>query len=124
MFYGELTFYDAGGRPVAYSDDRRHVYEFGGLPLAYLDGDSVYAFDGRHLGWWSHGWVRDHQGAWVFFTENAVGGPPTPARQARPVKGYKNVPPAPAFKHVKPAPVANGLGWSSRSGSQFFQSMR
>ncbi len=121
MFYGELTFYDVGGRPVAYSDDGRLVYDFGGLSLAYLDGDSVYAFDGQHLGWWGNGWVRDHQGAWVFFTESAVGGPPTPTRQARPAKGYKNLPPASAFKHVKPAPVANSLGWSSRSGSQFFQ---
>jgi hypothetical protein len=124
VLYGELTFYDALGRPVAYCDDGRHVYEFSGLPRAYLDGDSVYAFDGQHLGWWDRGWIRDHQGACVFFTDAARGGPPTTARQASPAKGYKNIPPKPAFQHLKPAPVANSLAWSSRSGLQFFQLMR
>ncbi len=121
VLYGELTFYDAVGRPVAYCDDGRHVYEFNGLALAYLEDDSVYAFDGQHLGWWERGWVRDHKGACVFFTDAASGGPPTPARQARPAKGYKNAPPAPAFRHLKPAPIVNSLAWSSRSGLQFFR---
>lgn len=32
----------------------------GGPPLAAsVKSDSVYAFDGQHLGWWEHGWVRD-----------------------------------------------------------------
>jgi hypothetical protein len=82
----------------------------------------VYAFDGQHLGWWQRGWVRDHHGAWVFFTDAAAGGPPTPGKQALPAKGYKNAPPPAAFQHVKPAPVTSGLG-SSRSGPQFFQRM-
>jgi len=120
----DLTFYDAGGRATAYCDDGRVIYAFSGVPLAYFEGDSVYAFNGQHLGWWERGWVHDHQGAWVFFTESAVGGPPTPTRHARPAKAYKNVPPPQAFKHVKPVPVAGGLGWSSRSGPQFFQSTR
>src|SRR5215831_14356200 len=99
----ELTFYDVNGRPIAYSDDGRYIYAFSGLPLAYLDGDSVYAFDGQHLGWWERGWVRDHQGAWVFFTDSAVvDGPPMPAKHAQPVKGFRNMPPlVPAFKQVK-----------------------
>jgi hypothetical protein len=121
----ELTFYDLRGRSVAYCDDARHIYAFSGVPLAYLDGDSVFGFDGQHLGWWDRGWVRDHQGAWVFFTDNSTGnGPALPVKQPRPAKGFKNMPPTPAFKHLKPVRVADGLGWSSRSGAQFFESTR
>lgn len=120
----EWTFYDTGGRAVAYCEDGRILYAFHGAALAYLEGDSVYAFNGQHLGWWDHGWVRDHHGAWVLFTENAVGGPPMPAKQARPAKAFKSTPPQVGFKHLKPVPVTGGLGWSSRSGPQFFQSTR
>lgn len=117
----EFTFYDVGGRPVAYCDDGRHIYEFSGLSLAYFEGDSIYAFNGQHLGWWDRGWVRDHEGALVFFTDFAVGvGPPLPAKQPRPAKGFKNAPPAPAFKHVKPVRVGDSWGWSFRSGMLFF----
>ncbi|HET7506174.1 MAG TPA: hypothetical protein VFK02_34380 [Kofleriaceae bacterium] len=119
----ELTFYDVTGRPIAYCEDGRHVYAFTGLPLAYLDGDSVFAFDGQHLGWWDRGWVRDHHGAWVFFTEIAAGvGLALPARRGAPPKGIKNVPPPIASGRIKPVPFADGSGWSSRSGAQFFPS--
>jgi hypothetical protein len=118
----ELSFYDVGGYPVVYCDGGRYLYEFGGLPLAYLEGDSVYAFGGQHLGWWDRGWVRDHHGALVFFTDAATGaGPPLPARQRQPAKGFKNTPPTPAFKHVKPVRVADSPEWSLRSGMLFFQ---
>jgi hypothetical protein len=117
----ELTFYDVDGRPVAYCDDGRHFYEFGGRPLAYLEGDSVYALTGQHLGWWDHGWVRDHQGASVFFTDSAGGGwPPLPVKQPRPAKCLKIAPPAPAFKHMKPVRVTKSWGWSFHSGMAFF----
>jgi hypothetical protein len=118
----DLTFYDVNGRPIAYSDDGRYVYAFSGLPLAYLDGDSVYSFNGQHLGWWDRGWVRDHQGAWVFFTDFArIGGQPMPRKSVLPAKGLRALPPpVPAFKQVKPVPVAGGSGWSMRSGVHFF----
>jgi hypothetical protein len=119
----ELTFYDTGGRAVAYSDDERHLYAFSGVPLAYIDGDSLYGFDGQHLGWWDRGWVRDHHGAVVFFTDTAMtGGPPLPARQPRPAKGLKNMPPSPRPRHGKPVRFVEGVRWSSRSGPQFFPS--
>ena len=118
----ELTFYDVNGRPIAYTDDGRHIYAFSGLPLAYLDVDSVFAFDGQHLGWWDRGWVCDHQGARVFFTDSAIiDGPPMPAKYIPPAKRLRNLPPpVPAFKQVKPVPVVGGSGWSLRSGVHFF----
>jgi len=121
----ESTFYDLEGRPVAYCDDGRHVYAFSGLPLAYVEGDSVYAFDGQHLGWWDRGWVRDHQGAWVFFTESAISeGGALPVRHPRPAKSFKNAPPPRVPRRVKPVRPADGLGWSLRSGARFFDFTR
>ena len=116
----ELTFYDVNGNPIAYSDDGRHVYAFSGIPLAYIEDDSVYTFDGQHLGWWDRSWVRDHQGSWVFFTDSAIGGPSKPALHARPAKALKIIPPMRAPKQTKPVPVLKSMGWSSRSGVQFF----
>lgn len=120
----DLTFYDAAGRAVAYCDDERHVYTFSGTPLGYLEGDSVWGFDGRHLGWWHRGWVLDHHGAAVLFTDLADGsGLQRPSKQMRPAKGIKGMTPQPATKRVKPLPFLDGDRWSSRSGSHFFSSM-
>jgi hypothetical protein len=93
--------------------------------LAYLDGDSVYAFQGHHLGWWDRGWVRDHLGACVFFTEAAAGdGTSLPHMHPRPAKGAKHARPAAAYKLPKPLRTVDAASWSLRSGMQFFQPMR
>ena len=47
-----MVFYDQHGRPVAYSEDSTHIYLFTGEPVAYLDGDVVYGYNGKHYGWW------------------------------------------------------------------------
>ena len=54
-----MILYDISGRAVAYCDDGAHIFLFSGKPLAYLTGRSVYSFQGRHLGWFGDGWVRD-----------------------------------------------------------------
>ncbi len=121
----EFTLYDAGGRAIAYCEDGRHLYAFDGSPLAYLDGDSVYAFHGEHLGWWDHGWVRDHHGACVLFTEGAdVLGPSRPSLQASPVKRAQQPTRTPAYRLPKPMRAPDVVGWSLRSGPQFFQPAR
>ena len=60
----EIDFYDHDGQPIAYTQDRVHIYTFSGDPVAYLDGDSVYSFSGKHLGWFVDGWIRDNYGKW------------------------------------------------------------
>ena len=64
----EITLFDANGAPVAYiaPDEEWAIYLWNGKPVAYLehDGDafSIYGFNGKHLGWFDEGVVRDHQG--------------------------------------------------------------
>jgi hypothetical protein len=121
----KFALYDAGGCAVAYCDHGRHLYAFQGAALAYVDGDSIYAFHGEHLGWWDHGWVRDHDGACVFFTELAVGeGPALPPRQERPAKAAKQAPRHIAYSLPKPPRAHDVPSWSPRSGMLFFPPRR
>lgn len=117
-----LVFYDHTGRPTAYTENSDVLYSFNGRPVAYLDGDSLYSFSGKHLGWFDQGWVRDHQGACVFFTDHAAGsGPVKPVKHVLPVKSVKNVLPVRGAKNVKPVRSVDGLSWSRLSGDAFFQ---
>ena len=70
----EISLYDSAGDAVAYidTDDDLNIYLWGGKPVAYLDGDSLYGFNGNHLGWFKEGIVMDHQGYAVGFVEGAV----------------------------------------------------
>lgn len=116
-----MVFYNWHGQPTAYTENDVDIYLFTGEPVAYLNGDAVYAFDGRHLGWFSKGWVRDLNGCCVFFTEDASGsGPAKPAKYACPAKYAKYAKPAKCAREARHARAVNSVGWSQLSGRQFF----
>jgi hypothetical protein len=65
----ELSLFDGKGRAAAYvvADDDLTIYLWTGEPVAYLSKDRgrdyhVYGFNGKHLGWFVNGIVRDHEG--------------------------------------------------------------
>ena len=62
------------GVGVAYVDrgDDSTIYLWGGIPTAYLDGTSIYGFNGRHLGWFEDGIVRGGGGKRVGYTEESI----------------------------------------------------
>ena len=70
----EISLYNLKGEAVAYIDteDELNIYLWAGKPVVYLDGDSIYGFNGKHLGWFEDGIVRDHKGYAVGFIEGAV----------------------------------------------------
>ena len=115
-----MTFYNRTGKPVAYTEDDTHVFLFTGEPVAYFVENAVYGFNGKHLGWFYNGWIRDLNGRCVFFSEEASGGPAKPARHARPAKNAKHAKPAKAAKQARRARAAFGPSWSELSGIQFF----
>lgn len=86
-----------------------------GKPVAYVDGESVYGFNGDHLGWFQKGIVYDNKGkavaalAGVLDTVNPA--PPKGLRQLKPLKSLK------ALKPLKPLFVTT---WSDTPGSVFF----
>ena len=70
----EISLFDSTGEAVAYidTDSDLNIYLWAGKPVAYLDGNSMYGFNGKHLGWFKEGIVMDHQGYAVGFVEGAV----------------------------------------------------
>src|SRR5579864_6900639 len=66
----EVTLFNSKGKAIAYiavSDDMT-IYMWNGKPVAYMEPDKgatgfhVYGFNGKHLGWFVKGLIRDHEG--------------------------------------------------------------
>jgi hypothetical protein len=118
----ELVFFDSHGAAVAYKDEGDDViFLWDGRPVAILDEESVFFFDGRHAGWFFDGWIRDHQGGAVYFTDRAQGGPVRPVRQVRSVRGVRQVRPVRGVRQMRPIRPVWQLAWSQLStGPAFF----
>ena len=117
-----MTFYDRNGKPIAYTEDSIHIYLYSGKPVAYIDNDAVYGFNGKHMGWFENGWIRDLKGTCVYFTENASGsGPMKPLKQLKPLKSLKQLKPLKSLKEMKRTKALNQQAWSHLSGEAFFQ---
>lgn len=106
----QVTLFDSYGAPVAYIDydDDSTIYSFAGEPFAYLEDDHVYGFNGKHLGWFERGVLRDHSGASAGFIKEA-----SPVfTQFEPFKGFKQFKPFKGFKEfapIKPFDAAFGI---------------
>jgi hypothetical protein len=96
----ELTLYDSQGNPVAYvsPDNDNTIYLWSGNPVGYLDGEHVYGFNGKHLGWFEDGIIWDHSGARAGFTAGTL---PVLASM-EPFKGFKQFLPFKGFKQFAP----------------------
>ena len=112
----EVTLFDRRGSPVAYLDtsDALTIYLWRGMPVAYLYADSIYGFNGRHLGWLRDGKVRDHKGRVAGFTKGAVNivtqvEPVKPVKQVKPVKAVRQVPPVRPVFVLNTSPIALSL---------------
>jgi len=116
-----LSFFDNHGTPVAYTEDGVYIYYFSGKPVAHIEGNSIYTFSGKHLGWYIDGWIIDHVGRHVLFTKNARGGPFTPLPALEPLPALKALPPLPALSQLPPLEPLRVLTWSKISGKQFFE---
>ena len=115
-----MTFYDMNGRAVAYCDDGESIYLFTGEPVAYIFGNLVYTYNGYQLGWFEKGWIRDLQGACVFFTENAIGGMLKPLKKLKPLKYLKRLKPLKGIRRIPRIKPLNRFKWSHLSGENFF----
>jgi hypothetical protein len=69
-----MDFIDRTGDAVAYlDDDGEAIYLWDGTPVAFFSGDSIYSYSGKHLGYFTDGWIRG-AGAAVVFIDDATGG--------------------------------------------------
>jgi len=116
-----LDFFDANGRPYAYSDDGETIYTFAGRPIAFIDADSIYSFGGAHLGFFENGQVWDHSGRVVLFTDGSSGGPMKPLKSLKPLKGLKQLRPLKGMKQMKPMRPLKGMAWSLATPASLFE---
>lgn len=101
----DVNLFDYNGEAVAYidlDDDDLTIYLWDGTPVAYLvpddDAYNIFGFNGKHLGWYENGIVKNHDGYAVGFKEGAV----NIYVKYRPNKSPKKVKPYKAFKQLVP----------------------
>ncbi len=117
-----MNLYELSGLPVAYSDDGVHIFLYSGQAVAYFVGDSVYAFSGRHLGWRHSGWIIDHDGNSVLFSEQAEQGPEKFMVQEYRKKEQAGPLPEKDLRQFEPLRPPISSKWSRVSSKKFFQS--
>ena len=115
-----ITFYDKNGDPFCYTEDDCHIYDFDGNPIAYIESESVWNYDGKHLGFMHNGWIIDHSGDYLLFTEQSTGGPLKPFRSLSPLKGLKSLKPLKGLKEFAPMRPLTSLSWSDLTADEFF----
>lgn len=116
-----MTFYDRSGKPAAYTEDDVHLFLFSGYPVGYLHDGSIYSYSGRHLGTLRAGWIRDHAGCCVFFTDEVLnGGPSLPSRNVKPPKLLKKPKPPKGRREAPPPRAEDAEEWSQLSAERFF----
>jgi hypothetical protein len=114
----EFSFFDSRGRASAYLDlgDGLTFFLWSGEPVAYLVGDSIYGFNGRHLGWYKEGMVFDHDGDVVAAPASAF----LTAVEAAPIRGLKALKPLKRLRELEPPKALFGRSWSDLPAHVFF----
>ena len=129
VFYSlaeQITLFNSSGEATAYidTDEELTIYLWNGKPLAYLvsNGDSfhIYGFNGKHLGWYEEGIVRDHNGYAVGFQEGAT----TIYTHYEPYKSYQQYKPYKSYKEYAPYKPYYRSNFSNESLSLFLSKGR
>ena len=113
----EISLFNSEGKATAYvaDDDDLTILLWSGTPVAYISGDNVYGFNGKHLGWWVKGIIRDHEGNAVGATKDAT----SMRTEYEPYKGYKEYKPYKSYKEYAPYKPYWTTTWSNTSLKMF-----
>lgn len=118
----EISLFDKNGNPVAYIDvnDEWTIYLWQGNPVAYIIQEEqtlhIYGFNGKHLGWYDNGILRDHKGDAVGFKKGAVS---SVYENFEGFKGYKEYKPYKLYREIALYRVYYSRNFSSVSLSSF-----
>ena len=116
-----MNLYELSGLPIAYSDDGVHIFLYSGQAVAYFEGDCLYAYSGRHLGWRHRGWIIDHDGDCVLFSEQAEQGPHKFMSQEYQKKESPGPIPDKVLRQFEPLRPPMSSKWSKLTAQKFFQ---
>ena len=105
--------YDDAGEAVAYidTDDEMNIYLWKGRSVAYLDDESVYGFNGKHLGWFKKGIIWDRKGYVVGFIEGAV----SKLTKLERLKGLQKLTPLKSLQQLEPLEPLQKTKWGKLS---------
>lgn len=108
----ETTLFDSRGRATAYIAEDLTIFMWTGKPVAYLERDStagfhVYGFNGKHLGWFTRGIVRDHEGDGTCAIKEAI-----QMTELEPLKSLKELKPLKSLKELAPLRPLFSSRWS------------
>ncbi|MCH8080711.1 MAG: hypothetical protein IIA06_13200 [Proteobacteria bacterium] len=106
----EISLYDDSGEAVAYIDtnDEMNIYLWMGEPVAYLDAQSIYGFNGKHLGWFKEGVIWDHGGYAVGFIEGAI----NKLTKLERLKGLQKLTPLKSLQELEPLVPLHKSQWA------------
>ncbi len=106
----EISLYDDAGEAVAYidTDNEMNIYLWKGEPVAYLDEQSIYGFNGKHLGWFKEGIIWDHEGYAVGFIEGAV----NKLTKLERLKGLQKLTPLKSLQQLEPLEPLHKSQWA------------
>jgi hypothetical protein len=106
----EVTLYSSSGKAVAYiaDDDDSTIYLWSGKPVAYVYGESVYGFNGKHLGWFEKGIIYDDDGYVVGAMRARFAGPV----EIEPLKSLKELKPLKSLRELRPLKPILKISWS------------
>jgi hypothetical protein len=108
---GETALYDSTGTPVAYIADDLTIFLWSGKPVAYLyrgnRGTDVYGFNGKHLGWFEKGYVRDDDGDATCGLKSVIRSP-----KLEPIKSLKELKPLKSLRELPPLKPTSSLEWA------------
>jgi len=95
----DTTLYSQDGTAVAYLADENvpTFYLWHGEAVAYLQGETVYGWNGRHLGWWVQRILYDAIGRQVGFTASTCPAVPrgVPEKRGKAPKPFRYPPRSP-----------------------------
>jgi hypothetical protein len=116
-----MYFYDSTGAPVCFSPDASTLYLWNGTPVAYVQNNVVFAFSGKHLGWYGAGWLFDKKNRPALFTLEASGGPTRPTiTQSGPKAAQPKQAPMPHQQQQTAMRGMQSRDWSTLTGAAYF----
>ncbi len=71
----DVVLYDATGQFAGFLDPTANsIYLSSGVPVAYINRETgaIYGFNGKFLGWYNNGVVRDENGYIIGFSETSA----------------------------------------------------
>ncbi len=91
------------------------LVDFSGRNIGFLSGDNLYNDEGRHVGWYEGGIMRDHGGFCTGFGENVTDQlhPLLPVRQLKPVPALPRFEPLRPPKRLSPLKPYKSFRWSN-----------